>query len=114
VVDDEPWVLQLTARMLRDQGYDVLEAGSAQKAIDLLKTSGPVRLILADVFMPVVDGMKLAEKVRALNPNQLIILMSGYAGEVVAAVGVTPHPVLTKPFTANQLAQTISEALRQH
>jgi CheY-like chemotaxis protein len=115
VVDDHPWVRQLTARMVRDAGYDVVEAGSAREALDLLKASGPVRLVLADVIMPGVDGMTLAEQVRELYPDQPIVLMSAYAG-MVAEAGrrVTHHRVLTKPFTASQLAQSIGEAVRRH
>jgi two-component system cell cycle sensor histidine kinase/response regulator CckA len=115
VVDDEPGVRQLTARMLRDQGYTVLEAGSAEDALNQLRTSGQVRLVLADVAMPGMDGIKLAEHVHELYPEQAVVLMSAYSG-LIAKAGIRglPYAVLPKPFTAPQLAQKISEALRQH
>jgi two-component system, NtrC family, nitrogen regulation response regulator GlnG len=80
-----------------------------------LRTSGRFRLILADIAMPGMDGIKLAEQVHELYPEQPVVLMSAYSG-MIAKAGLRgiPHPVLPKPFTAPQLVQKISEALRQH
>lgn len=115
VVDDEPGVRQLTARMLKDQGYPVIEVGNAEQALEQLKTSGQVRLVLADIAMPGMDGIKLADRIRELYPQQPVVLMSAYSG-MIAKAGLRglPHPVLPKPFTASQLVQKISDTLRQH
>jgi CheY-like chemotaxis protein len=115
VVDDEPGVRQLTARMLRDHGYTVVEASSARDALNQLQVSGPVQLVLADIAMPGMDGISLADQMRQLYPRQPVVLMSAYSG-LIAKAGLRglPHPVLAKPFTSSQLVQKISESLRQH
>lgn len=115
VVDDELWVRQMVARILKDQGFNVLEASSAEEALGLLQTAKEVRLVLTDVAMPGMDGVKLADTIRQQHPAQPVMLMSAFAG-VITKIGVrgAPLPVLTKPFTAAQLAQKIQEFLKQH
>jgi DNA-binding NtrC family response regulator len=115
VVDDEASVRQLTARMLRDAGYTVLEASSAEDALRSLETSGEVGLVLADVVMPHMGGAQLAEAIHERYPGQRVLLMSAFAGEI-AKMGVRGSPLsfLPKPFTASQLTQKVQEALRKH
>jgi CheY-like chemotaxis protein len=101
--------------MLRDAGYTVREAGSAQEALSFLEAAREVALVLADVIMPDISGVQLAEAIHERYPDQRVILMSAFSGEI-AKIGVrgSPLPVLPKPFTASQLTQKIDEALRRH
>jgi CheY-like chemotaxis protein len=114
VVDDEERVRRLTARMLRDEGYHVIEANSAEQALDRLADAGEVQIVLADIAMPGgMNGVELAEAVLAAAPSSRIVLMSGYDrlfpkwGELGAR-----FPLLMKPFTAGQLIQQMSETLK--
>ena len=114
VVDDEERVRRLTARMLRDEGYHVLEAASAEQALERLADAGEVQIVLADVAMPGgMNGVELAEKVRAAAPSSRIVLMSGYDRLFPnwESIGAR-FPLLMKPFTAGQLFQQMSEVLR--
>src|SRR3954467_10269076 len=68
VVDDEQHVLNLTARMLREEGYTVAAVTSAELALEWLATAEPVDLVLTDIAMPGMSGMKLAEVLQRLYP----------------------------------------------
>ncbi|WP_322815166.1 histidine kinase N-terminal 7TM domain-containing protein [Chloroflexus sp.] len=115
LVEDEPDVRQMTARLLREQGYTVLEATHAQEAIELALQHGDgLHLLITDVVLPHTDGITLAHELQASFPQLRVILMSGYLQRVMANGSEPPYPVLNKPFTRHQLfaliRQTISQA----
>src|ERR687894_612831 len=65
VVDDDERGRRLTSRMLRDEGFMVIEAGSAEQALEQLADAREVQIVLADIAMPGgMNGVELAEKVR--------------------------------------------------
>jgi CheY-like chemotaxis protein len=101
--------------MLRDEGYIVIEAQSAEEALLLLEQDAQVRLVLTDVAMPGMDGVRLADRIQQLYPDQRVMLMSAFVG-LIAKIGfrAAPLPVLAKPFTAAQLVQKVREALLEH
>jgi CheY-like chemotaxis protein len=114
VVDDEKWARELTARMLRDEGYQVIEAASGEEALQYLGRRGAVNLVLADIAMPEMDGLQLADQLRTSYPQQPVMLMTGFSG-VLAKIGMQglKHPLLTKPFSAAQLTARVRDALNQ-
>jgi CheY-like chemotaxis protein len=114
VVDDDERGRRLTSRMLRDEGFVVIEAGSAEQALEQLGDAREVQIVLADIAMPGgMNGVELAEKVREMEPSQRIVLMSGYDrlfpkwGEMGAR-----FPLLMKPFTAEQLIRQMHDVLK--
>jgi CheY-like chemotaxis protein len=114
VVDDNEQGCRITARMLRDEGYNVIEAHSAEQALERLAETRGVRLILTDIAMPGgMDGLELAERVLEGAPWRRVVLMSGYA-RVFPQLGTSGarFPLLIKPFSADQLARQISEVLQ--
>jgi CheY-like chemotaxis protein len=112
VVDDESWSRQITVRVLRDSGYAILEAASGAEALEVIRTTGQVALVLADIAMPDMDGVQLAEAIRARNPSQRVAFLSAYAG-LIARLGMQgpPVPILEKPIEPNQLAERVGEIL---
>jgi CheY-like chemotaxis protein len=112
VVDDEPFVRHLTARMLRESGYTVIEVGSGEEALRSLVGADDIQLVLTDVAMPGMDGVKLADMIQHQNPAQRVMLMSAYVG-VLGKLGFQGGPLklLSKPFTAQQLQQRVKEAI---
>ena len=111
VVDDEERVRRLTARMLRDEGYHVIEANSAEQALERLGDAGEVQIVLADIAMPGgMNGVELAEKVLEAAPWRRVVLMSGYDRLFPkwGSIGAR-FPLLMKPFTAGQLIQQMCE-----
>jgi two-component system cell cycle sensor histidine kinase/response regulator CckA len=115
VVDDDRGVRRLTARMLRTEGYRVLEAESGEEALRSLEGDSSVRLVLTDVVMPEMHGLELADRALARNPHLHIVLMTGHAPELTAHIGLrdSPFPVLLKPFTAEQLIAKVRDALAE-
>lgn len=113
VVDDEAAVRRLAHRILSEEGVRVFEAGDGQEALEVLRTTGPVDLILVDVVMPHVDGAALVRHLRSTYPAQPILYMSAYPAEVLARHGETELdlPFLAKPFSREELLGKMAEAL---
>jgi two-component system cell cycle sensor histidine kinase/response regulator CckA len=115
VVDDEPGVRVMVARMLTLSGYAVVSAQSGEEAISIAKDyAAPLDLLLTDVRMPGMSGPELAQELRQLRPGIKVMYMSAYARDVLPpGVQTTEVPFLTKPFTMRTLALSIVEALRR-
>jgi two-component system, cell cycle sensor histidine kinase and response regulator CckA len=113
VVDDDRGVRGLTARMLRTEGYKVLEAGSAVEALRTLESDPSVRLVVTDIVMPEMDGLALADRALARAPHLRVVLMTGHAPELTARLERRDArlPVLRKPFTAEQLLGKVRDTL---
>jgi two-component system cell cycle sensor histidine kinase/response regulator CckA len=114
VVDDDERGRRVTARMLRDEGYDVIEARSGEEALEQLAGASAVQVVLTDIAMPGgVDGVELAHRVLAAAPWRQVVLMSGYA-RLFPQLGTygARFPLLMKPFSADQLLRQINEVLR--
>jgi two-component system cell cycle sensor histidine kinase/response regulator CckA len=112
VVDDDDRVRWLTARMLREEGYQVIEARSVQHAWERLAQSDDVQVVLTDIAMPGGSGLELAERIAAERSALRIILMSGY-DRVFPKLGSAGarFPLLVKPFTPDQLVHQIRAVL---
>ncbi|GMU58874.1 MAG: hypothetical protein AMXMBFR34_06370 [Myxococcaceae bacterium] len=114
VVEDEPRLRRLVARVLKDFGYSVTDAGSAEEALALgEELHARLALLLTDVRMPGMDGHTLARKLRERHPALKVLLMSGYAPDESVAHDVTSGavPFLSKPFTPDGLARRVRELL---
>jgi DNA-binding NtrC family response regulator len=113
VVDDDERGRWVTARMLRDEGYNVIEARSAEQALERLADATEVQVVLTDLAMPGgLHGLELAKMTVAAAPWRRVILMTGYDKLLpqLAETG-TRFPLLMKPFSADQLARQIREVL---
>ena len=99
-----------TADMLADLGYDVIEANSAEQALQLLGEGAAPDIVVTDHLMPGMNGAELALEVRARKPGVPILIVSGYA----EANGIAPDlPRLTKPFRNADLAQSLASLARE-
>lgn len=110
LVDDEPTVRETIAGMLRTIGFTTLIAEDGAAALRLIEAGNGFDLLLADLAMPGMDGMQLAGAVRAFRPSIPVVLMTGY-GDDRRVSG--ERWVLSKPFLASHLAETLRAALRQ-
>jgi PAS domain S-box-containing protein len=109
VVDDDGLILMNTVALLEDLGHEVLEAGSAQEALDLARQHADVDLLITDQAMPKMTGVQLVDLITAELGNLPIILASGYAG---LPEGSQQRIVrLGKPFTQDMLEQAIRKAM---
>ena len=109
VVEDEALIRMAIADFLTDRGFDVLEAGDATEAINLLVAHPEVRVMFTDVDMPGgIDGLKLAAAVRDRWPPIAIVVTSGHR-----TVDADDLPVearfFPKPYSADQVARALTQ-----
>ena len=114
VAEDEEALRSTTRRLLERQGYTVLEAPHPTEALRLIERHpGTIHLLLTDLIMPGMTGAELAEVITRLRPAMKVLFMSGYAKGAVLADGVLRRPgaFIQKPFTADELAKAVRNAL---
>ncbi|NJR79656.1 PAS domain-containing protein [Sphingomonas corticis] len=106
LVDDEPLVRATTADMLAELGFTVVEAGSAEEALDAIDRGLRPDVIVTDHLMTGRSGSELAAETRGRFPDLPVLLVSGYAD----VAGVDPDlPRLVKPFRQVDLAARLAE-----
>jgi PAS domain S-box-containing protein len=105
VVDDDKLVLTNIKAMLEDFGHTVIEANSGATALDVIRNTSHVDLVITDQAMPQMTGMQLAAAIKVDWPNLPILLMSGYA----ELPSKTPFevPKLAKPFSLDDLEDAV-------
>jgi PAS domain S-box-containing protein len=79
IVDDQPEVLEVTSELFRTLGFEVLAANSGEDAVEMLRRTPDIRLLLSDVVMPGMSGIQLGHKAQEIVPHIKVILASGYA-----------------------------------
>jgi two-component system cell cycle response regulator CpdR len=114
IAEDEEALRGAVARALALDGHDVTTAADGAEALDLIvRHEGRFDLLLADVRMPVMDGIALALAAARDFPAMTILLMTGYADQRERAHGLDAliDEVISKPFTLAQIRAAVNEAL---
>ncbi len=115
LAEDEPLVRKLMAQVLRDQGYQVMEAGTGQEALDIFQSveENSIKLLLTDVVMPQMGGVELAQRVTDIQPNIKVLFASGYTQEPLLQSGASSLAIqfIQKPFHPDALALKVREVL---
>ncbi|MDY6923402.1 MAG: response regulator [Pseudomonadota bacterium] len=109
VVDDDDAVREVTAGLLADLGYEVVEAGSGGAALDLFERNDDISAVVLDFAMPGMNGADLARELRARRPKVPILFATGYA-DAEALTGVGDHQIVHKPFGQAELARKLSRS----
>jgi CheY-like chemotaxis protein len=115
VVEDEPGLLALAARLLGRQGYVVLGAGTPGEAMRLAREhAGDIHLLMTDVVMPEMNGRDLAKNLLSFYPHLNRLFMSGYTADIIADRGALPEGVyfIQKPFSRHDLAAKVRVAMK--
>ena len=110
IVDDNEDVREVSAVIVGSLGYEVLTAGDAAEALELIHTHRSIELLVSDIVMSGgIDGFELARRARVLRPGLAILLMSGYpaGGGAVAC----EFPGIRKPYRREELARRIRTTL---
>ena len=110
LVDDDAAVRDVTAAMLEDLGYDVVEADCGEAALEAMSRTGRVDLVLADFSMPGMSGLDLLRAAQERRPDLPVLLVTGYADDsTLAALGEAR--LVLKPFRSEDLARKVRTAL---
>ncbi len=111
LVEDEEDVRSLTARMLRRQGYKVIQAEEGRSALAKMeKYEGSIDLLVTDVIMPHMNGKDLAERLKQIQKKMKVLFISGHIDSMIAHQGINQPstPFLQKPYTFETLHKKIS------
>jgi PAS domain S-box-containing protein len=116
VVEDDPRVRELTARILREYGYKVLAAESGEEALrQAERSTGEIHLLLTDVIMSRAKGTEFAKQLKAKLLRLEVVYMSGYPHFSSSARDPLDFRdrLLTKPFSPSELARKVRAALNR-
>jgi len=111
IVDDERIVRVTTADDLRDAGYIVREFSSAQAALQhLSETDSNVGIVITDLKMPNMDGLEFLARIKKINPDIFVLLMTAHATvqTAVTAMKLGAYDYISKPFEIEELLLTIA------
>jgi CheY-like chemotaxis protein len=110
--EDEDGVRELAVETLERRGYRVLAATSGEEALKTANAyDGTIHLLISDVVMPGMKGPVLADRLRVLRPGVRVLLMSGYATDVVTPTDLNEAMFLTKPFAPETLVKIVRQIL---
>ncbi|HEY2812903.1 MAG TPA: response regulator transcription factor [Acidimicrobiales bacterium] len=113
VIDDDPQVRTLLARLLRQDGYETVEAGDAATALREVEQRTP-DLVLLDVVMPQVDGIDLLTEIRSRSAVPVIMLTAlGDEADRILGLRSGADDYMVKPFSPGELSARIESVLRR-
>jgi two-component system cell cycle response regulator CpdR len=114
IAEDEEPLRGLVARALNEDGHDVVATADGAAALDMLqREAGRFDLLLADIKMPVMDGLALALATARDFPRLPILLMTGFADQRERASGLEAlvSDVISKPFSVAEIKFAVATAL---
>jgi len=113
IVEDDPAIRDMTAKLLTRAGYDVLAVASGSEAIASADDAGQIDVLVTDVVMPAMSGIELAERMMDNYPLIGVVLLSGYIAETLHLERATARGAtfLTKPVSSTQLLEAVGRAV---
>src|SRR5690349_22417259 len=111
VVEVDSSVMRFVTSTLAGAGYAVLAAQDGQAGLDLFERhADQIRLVLADIAMPVMGGLRMAEEMLKRRPDTRILLMTGY-NDTVIGNSALKLPLIRKPFLPADLVRKVKAVL---
>jgi len=114
IVDDQKGIRLLLTEVFRHEGYQTFQASDGKQAVEIMRAENP-ELVLLDMKIPGMDGLDILRRIRAINPEVRIIMMTAY-GELdmvkeAARLGAVRH--FTKPFDIDELRDAVNACLKR-
>lgn len=115
VVEDEASIREMLALNLKMSGWEVLEAGSAERALELMHREAPCDAALLDIMLPGMDGLSLCETIRRDNSDIGIIIVSakGQESDKIRGLSIGADDYITKPFSVSELVARLEALTRR-
>jgi len=112
IVDDERGLLDVLSRLLEDEGYHTRQAASGEQAVEAYQSYSPDAVLL-DVSMPGMDGLGALRKIRSLDSDARVAMLSGVSKQAVIrnAIESGARDFILKPFDADQVLTTVADLL---
>ena len=113
IVDDDPGIRE-SFRLILEEHYELVEAGDGRQAIEIVRTS-EVDLVLLDIRLPEMDGIEVLERIKALDDQVEVILVTAVktVRTAVAAMKLGAFDYVTKPFEEDDLLSVVRRALER-
>lgn len=114
VVEDEDALRRLAAKMLRQNGYQVLTAANAHEARALIYSDGDFQLIFSDIVMPGASGVQMVESIKKERPEMKVLFVTGYSVEAnLEEISRMGMKYLFKPYSLRDLLAAVKTALAE-
>ena len=112
VVDDAAFMRMKCAKLLKENGYDVVEAGNGSEAIELYKSESPDAVLL-DITMPDMDGLTALKHLRQLDSNARIAMVTAMGQQTIVldALKSGAKDFVVKPFAAERVLAAVKKIL---
>jgi two-component system, cell cycle sensor histidine kinase and response regulator CckA len=114
IVEDDEAIRRVAVRVLRNEGYSVLQAASAEEALEMdAHALARVDLMITDVVLPGLNGRQLADALRSTHPDMRVLFVSGYTEDAIVHHGVLDEGIafLPKPFSPRALLSRVRTML---
>ncbi len=111
IVDDEQMILEMLEQILIAAGYTVRAALGGRRGLEEYEKK-PAKLVLTDIKMPGVDGYHLLKKIKEINADTRVVLMSGYSNDfsIREAIELGADEFIVKPFRGSDIVQVLEAA----
>ncbi len=109
IVDDEPEIVTILGEFLRKNGYGVIECVTGKNALGIINGDKPFDLVILDLKMPGIDGIKIMNVMKRLGKRVPVILITGSIDEEIKELGA--DALFLKPIDLNDLLAKIKEML---
>jgi len=111
LIDDEEGIRKLLSISLRDDGYDVITAENGERGIELFKKEEP-SIVLTDIKMPGMNGIEVLKKIKQINPDTEIIIITGYGDleKAVKSIQLDASDFIEKPINKHTLSMALRRA----
>lgn len=111
ITDDETTAREMLHTSLIDEGFNVNLAENGKQAIEKVKNNGNIDIILLDIKMPEIDGIKTFEQIKKINSKISVIMMTGYSVEqmVKRAIEMGAYTCIYKPFDIEKIIEIIKQ-----
>ena len=110
IVEDDAITRRNLSVLLSDEGYDVDQAGDGVQALEILARR-PFDLVLSDVVMPRMDGLKLLQRLQRMAPQMPVMIMTSYVSSSLSSVPAGAAEFIRKPFVLDDLLFKVQRAL---
>lgn len=110
IVEDDVVTRRNLSVLLSDEGYDVDQAGDGVQALEIL-AGRPFDLVLSDIVMPRMDGLKLLQQLQFMAPQIPVVIMTSYVSDSLSSVPAGAAEFIRKPFVLDDLLFKVQRAL---